>query len=109
MINPNGSNIPEARSLLEEIIAGQCGCVDREARDRIQAALDLMRRQKAIRICPTQQRIKITAAVRDQAKLLVKQFPHRSLAEIAMAIPGLGPQASGRLSEIMQGLYDHLK
>lgn len=106
MINPNGSNIPEARTLLSSVLAGHAGYVDPDAEDTIKQALDLMTRQKPLRVARTQQRVKIDHIMVIAVKQLAADLA-LSNADIAERV-GLPKCASGRVTEILQGLHDHL-
>lgn len=102
MINPNGSNVPQARKLLQEILSGNLGYVDPDVHEQIQEALDLMRRQRPVRVANTQQRIRITPAIKAAVLALAGDLT-LSNADIAKRV-GLPHCASGRVTEILQGL-----
>lgn len=98
MKNPNGSDIPGARELIEQIIyrSSDAGIVTL-ARE----ALAKMTRQKPVRVARSNQP-KITEAMKEQVRHLL-QTTDLSQADIAIEV-GLPPSALGRISEIQAGL-----
>lgn len=104
--NPNGSNIPKARELIKEVLAGDHGWTEPETDGALHVALDLMFREADKRKGRIQQRMPITAAMVRMCRAL-KEDVTLSNADIAQRI-GLPACASGRVSEILQGLYDNL-
>lgn len=102
MKNPNGMDTIEARKLLWELRQDLAALEMTGFVQRIDNILPKLYKQKRMRQGRVQQRIKIDAAVK--AVILAHAgFDGLSNADIAVRA-GLPPCASGRVSEVLQGL-----
>jgi hypothetical protein len=90
------SNIPEARNILRGLL--RTGELQPSAKDTIWAAIKLMTRDPVVRGTP-KKASPPTPQQRDHI-LRLARVTDMTQAEIAQRV-GLGPQASGRVSEIL--------
>lgn len=101
MKNPNGSDVPLARDILLNILATNLN-LDADARSGLFKALLLMHRAKPLRVADTQQRKKITPAMK---AMIFALAPDTSLSNSDIAVRvGLPACGSGRVSEVLAGL-----
>lgn len=94
------TNIPKARELLHEANTYALGHVH----SLITEALSLMTRDTPKKRGPDRTAHSITPTEQQEIIALADAYPEASLVELA-ELAGLEPTASGRVSEILRGVY----
>jgi hypothetical protein len=97
------SNIPLARAAISSCLATET--MSDSVRDIIGYALNLMTRDSPFKKANRHNRM--TAEIRDRILVAVRTHPHLPNTEIAV-LAGLTSCASGRVTDVMNGKYDHL-
>jgi len=97
------SRIPEARDILKACVASQS--MSSEVESMIKQALALMTRDHPFKRARKQNWM--TAAIRNRIREVVQEYPWLPNTELAQ-LAGLSACASGRVTDVLNGKYDHL-